>query len=173
MTTATLTQPIQVTQNEPSHMEVTLPNLPEAVTKLLSKRGQFIRLVMERDMKTLKGRDRIIKHTECTVRVGCDYENLSQVKEMRENGKQKSEMAWGTWAVFPILKEHKGQFYVRCATVKNNETCVPNVRYFQNDKEITKEQAQKECLASEFSEKDLIVFDVKVSNVVSINGELI
>jgi hypothetical protein len=155
----------------PSTPSLAHVDLPIGVHKLFAMRGSFVRLVLERTMKVRKGKEEIVKHSECTVRVNCEYENLSTVKEMREEGKEKGEMAWGNWLVYPILKEHKGNYYIRCAAVNGNEHCVPKVSFFRNGVEIDREIAKADCLASEFYEKDLIVFDVKISNVVSINGE--
>lgn len=174
MTTATLTQTAPsvapVTHNEPTSQEV-LTNMPLAVIKMMARKGQFTRIVMERDAKTLKGRQPIRKHSELNCRIGVEYENIGKVKEMRDQGVEKGAMAWGTWVLYPILKTHKGEYYIRVSTIPNN---FPTTKYFRDGVEITKEQAKADCLASEFSEKDdLLVFDVKVSNVVSLNGELI
>ena len=158
------------TLNAPSLATV---DLPLGVHKLMSKRGSFVRLVLERPLKVKKGKDEIVKHSECTVRIGCEFENLAVVKEMREDGKEKGEMAWGEWVIYPILKTHKDQFYIRCTAVNGNDHCVPKTSFFRNGVEISREDAKSDALASEFYEKDLIVFDVKVSNVISINGEAI
>jgi hypothetical protein len=170
---ATLTQTAPlvapVTHNEPTSMEV-LTNMPLAVIKMMSKKGQFCRLVMERDCKVLKGRTPIRKYSEVTCRIGIEYENIGKIKELRDQGIEKSAMAWGEWVFYPILKTHKGDYYIRVSTVPGN---LPTTKYLRNGVEITTDEAKKDCQASEFYEKDLVVFDVKVSNVVSINGELI
>jgi hypothetical protein len=171
---ATLTQTAPsvapVTHNEPTSQEV-LTNMPLAVIKMMSKKGQFCRLVMEKNLKMLKGREQIRKHSELNCRIGVEYEHINKVKEIRENGTPPGAMAWGSWVLYPILKTHNGNYYIRVSTIPNN---VPATKYFRGGLEITKEQAKADCQASEFRERDdLIVFDVNVSNVISLNGELV
>lgn len=150
------------------------PDLPVTIHKLFAiPKGRFVRLTLERSLKVRKGKEEIIKHSECTIRIACEYENLSQVKEIREDGKEKGEMAWGTWMIYPILKEHKGNYYIRATAVPNNDNCVPRTSFTRNGLEISKDEAKADALASEFYEKDLVVFDVKISNIVAINGEAV
>ena len=138
----------------------------------MALKGHFVRIVANRPLKVRKGKAEIIKHSEYTVRIGCDYEALKIVKDGRENGDLPSENQgmWGEWIVFPILKVHKGNHYIRCTAVRGNENCKPSVTFLRNGVPITVEEAKADALASEFYEKDLVVFDIKVESVESING---
>lgn len=159
------------TVNTPSLATVPI-DLPIGCHKLLALRGQFVRIVANRPLKVRKGKAEIIKHSEYTVRIGCDYEALKVVKEGRESGDLPSENQgmWGEWIIFPILKSHKGNHYIRCTAVRNNDSCKPSVTFLRNGIPITVEEAKADALASEFYEKDLVVFDIKVESVESING---
>ena len=150
-------------------------DLPAPVKSLLSKRGTFVSLKWSRPVKTRKGHDvGTIKETVATVRIGCEFENLAAVQDRREAGEEKGEMAWGNWLVYPIIKEHKGSFYVRGTMVKGNDNCKPKVRFLRQGEEVSREQALEFALASETKTSDeaaeQLVFDVKVDNILEVNG---
>jgi hypothetical protein len=153
--------------------------MPHAVQKLLKLKGQFVRIAIKREMKTRKGMPTIIKSSKLTVRIGVDYSNIASVKEKRENGdlpsQEESTLPWGHWVdgLFPYVIEHKGEYYVRC-TVVNNPNSHSETHYFINGQEKSRDEIESMCLASEFKDRDdLDVFNVKMSNLVAINNEMI
>lgn len=154
-----------------------LDTLPDAVQKLFALKGQFASLRMVRSMKVRKGEAPITKDSTFTCRIGVDYDNIADVKEKREIGALPEENAglpWGEWALFPYVITYKGNFYFRCTQVNGNANSTPKTRYLRNGQEITKDEAEIACLASEFKDSsDRNVFNVTISNLVAINGETI
>ena len=137
---------------------------------ILSRKGQVVTFVTERPMKTRKGMEAITKRSEFQARVGVNYDNIQAVKDKRQNGELPAENAglpWGQWHTFPYVISHKEDFYVRCTVLRNDFHRAAT--YVQNGVEISKEQAQAQCLASEFSDKgDNEVFTIKLSSVRSV-----
>lgn len=148
--------------------------LPTCVLRLLDMKGTIATLKTVRTMKMRKGRAEILKQSTFQCRLGVNYDNIAAVQEKRENGTLPAENAglpWGEWIQFPHLIGHKGNHYMRCTTV--NSGFVPKVCFYQNGKEITKEQAEVDCLASEFAEKDNEVFTIKVESIIEVNGQVV
>ena len=134
---------------------------------LLSRKGQIVTLVTERDCRVRKGRDPISKRSEFQARVGVVYDNIQAVKDKRASGELPEENAglpWGEWVLFPYVIHHKGEYYVRCTTLPSGHRKSPV--YTQNGQVITQAQAQADCLASEFAKGTAgDVFNVKVSSL--------
>lgn len=158
----------------------TITSLPLAVQRLFALKGQFASLRMVRSMKVAKkfhDQSEILKDSTFTCRIGVDYDNIAAVQEKRDNGDLPAVnqgLPWGNWCVFPYLIEHKGQYYFRCTQVNGNNHSTPTVRYLRNGQEISKAEAELACIASEFKDSsDRDVFNVTVSNLIAINGELI
>ena len=162
--TATLTQTVPQTNDQ----------LPQLVLQLLHLRGQFTSLVTLREMKVRKGAAAVQKESAFTCRVGVNYDNQKDVIEKREADilpKENAGLPWGQWVegCFPHLIEHKGGYYFRCTPV---DGAIPKSRFFRDGKEITKQEAQATCLASEFRDhEDNNAFTVKVSSIRQINGQ--
>jgi hypothetical protein len=137
---------------------------------LLSRKGQIVTVETERSMKVRKNQEPILKQSEFQCRVGVNYDNIASVKEGRANGEKPAENAglpWGEWVVFPYVIAHKGEYYVRCTVVRNNFRKA--AKFIRGGVEISKEEAQVACLASEFSEGgDNEVFNIKVSSIRSV-----
>jgi hypothetical protein len=137
---------------------------------LMSRKGQIVTLVTERPMKVRKNQLPITKRSEFQCRVGVNYDNIKAVQEKRETGELPAENAglpWGEWVEFPYVISHKGELYLRC-TVLNNDFYREPV-YTQQGDVISRETAQEQCLASEFSARgDNEVFTVKLSSVLSV-----
>jgi hypothetical protein len=180
MTTATLTQPIQVTHptNDPTSMEV-LRNLPLAVVKLLNNKGKFVAMVTSRPMKVRKGCQEILKQSEYVCRIGIEYDHQKAVIEKRESGELPAEnqgLIGREWIVAPVILRSikSGKYMVRCSPVHNNPYNKHSVRYIRNGVEISREDAMKDAYASEFADRESVdAFDVTVDNIVSINSELV
>lgn len=137
---------------------------------LLSRKGQIVTMLTERDCKVRKGRDPIRKRSEFQCRVGVNYDNIKTVIEGRADGSKPAENAglpWGEWALFPYVITHKGEYYIRCTTL-NNAHSKP-AQFLRNGTAISKEEAQLDCLASEFAEGDRgEVFNIKVSSLLEL-----
>lgn len=151
-------------------IKATDPKMQAMLDLLLSRKGQIVTMLTERDCKVRKGRDPIRKQSEFQCRVGVNYDNIQAVKEGRADGTKPAENAglpWGEWALFPYIITHKGEYYFRCTTVNNNFRKAPT--YTRNGVAITKEEAQLDCLASEFSDGDKgEVFNIKVSSLLAV-----
>lgn len=149
---------------------INLPSYAQHLQTLLSRKGQIVTLVTERDCKVRKGMDPVRKRSEFQCRVGVNYDNIQAVKDKRADGTLPAENAglpWGQWVEFPYVIEHKGEYYVRCTVLRNNFRKAAT--YSVHGDEITKEQAQIMCLASEFREgDDNDVFNIKLSSVVEV-----
>lgn len=147
-------------------------DMPIGVHKLMGLKGQFASLRTVRPLKVKKGKAEILKDSTFTCRVGVNYDNITAVKEGREDGSLPAENAglpWGEWLVFPYVIAHKGCHYFRCTSV-HNDNAIPRVIYTRNGVEITKDEAKADALASEFYEKEGEVFTVKVESITEING---
>jgi hypothetical protein len=149
---------------------INLPTHAEHLKTLLSRKGQIVTLVTERDCKVRKGMEPVRKHSEFQARVGVNYDNIKAVQEKRAEGVLPAENAglpWGQWVEFPYVIEHKGEYYVRCTVVRNNFRKAPV--YTVHGDVIEREMAQVMCLASEFKDgDDNDVFNIKVSSIISV-----
>jgi hypothetical protein len=154
-----------------------LAHIPAEVMALCHVTGQFVTLQTNRAMKVRKGQLPINKVATYTVRVGVDHEAQARVVEKREEGHEAGELSGRAWAIFPyILLTSKGNALFRCyppsAEVGSG---VRSVKYMRGMVEITREEAQAACLASEFREREEspTAFDVNVQNITHINGNKI
>ena len=165
MTTSTLANP------------ATLSSLPSAVQQLFALKGQFASLRMVKPLKMKKGKTQIFKDSTFVCRIGVDYDNIANVKEKREIGvlpEENAGLPWGEWALFPYVITHKGKFYFRCTQVNNNPNSIPKTRYLRDGAEISKDEAQLDCLASEFyPSDDRDVFNVTVDYITEIGGKAV
>lgn len=151
-------------------------DIPESVLALVHMKGTIVSMVTVKACKVRKGEQAITKQSEFNCRMGVNYDNIAAVQEKREDGTLPAENAglpWGEWAIFPHLIHHKGQFYIRCTTLKG---AVRKATFFRGNAEITRDEAKLACLASEFPKHDdepSDVFTVKVESIVTINGKLV
>jgi hypothetical protein len=140
------------------------------VNKLLERKGQIATFTTARPLKVRKNETAITKTSTFQARVGVDYDNIKAVQEKRASGELPAENAglpWGTWNVFPYVIEHKGEFYFRCTRIRNN--FIPKTTYTRDGVEITKEEAERAALASEFKADDgNEVFNIKVSSILNV-----
>lgn len=164
------------TSTIPASTFVAIQQLPEGIAKLLKMKGTIATLKTEKECKTRKtaGNISVTKVSTFQCRIGVNYENIQAVKEKRAEGilpEENQGLPWGRWVdgLFPYVIEHNGTFYFRCSTVNNNY--VPEVRYFKNAVEISKDEAKLLCLASEFTEKTGDCFNIKVDNILEVNGQ--
>ena len=140
------------------------------VNYLLSRKGQIVSLHTVRDMKVRKGQAPIQKESWFLTRIGVNYDNIQNVKDKREDGRLPQEnqgLPWGQWVEFPYVIEHKGELYVRCSKLRN-ENAPGKVKFFRNGSEISREEAVAACLASEFARNDDgDVFNIKASSIIT------
>jgi hypothetical protein len=150
--------------------------LPSKVQTLLSMKGQFLTITYGKECKVRKGEAPIFKFSKMMLRAGVSYDEIQAVKAKRESGELPAEnqgLAWGAYVpgLYPYIIEHKGNLYFRFFTVPNAQRYAPT--FVRNGKEITREEAQTACLASEFQEREttLETLTVKVEGILEINGK--
>ena len=147
-------------------------NTKQILDLLDGRKGQNLSVVWERALKTRKGVEaRISKVTTLVARTGVAYDNISAVKEAREDGTLPSENAglpWGAWEKFPYHITHKGTDYIRFYPAAGLDFPIKS-SYFINGIQTTKDDVKALCLASEFSKSDdPRCFTVKAENVKSV-----
>jgi hypothetical protein len=157
-----------------------LATVPAPVAKLAALKGQFVRLAWTRPVAYKKGLDKgIVKETVATVRIGVQYDNIAAVQEQRADGTIPSEnqgLRGRHWVIENCLlkSEKDGSYLLRCAMVKNNDGCKPTVRYLKDGVEVAREVALEGTLASENKTSEQtdqqVIFDLKVQNLMSVNG---
>lgn len=138
---------------------------------IITRKGQFSRVVYVRDCKTKKNSPNIKKMTISTVRAGINYESLSSVQMKRETGELPEEnqgLPWGEWEIFPYIIKHNDKRYLRLYTSGDvNST----VQFFKDDEEVSREDVEPYLLSSEkrvsdFSE--VSCFTIKLDDLVEI-----
>jgi hypothetical protein len=147
--------------------------LNQKVWDLMKFKGQIVTLKTRRPMKMRKGRETIEKESVFQCRLGVTYDNIQNVQDKRALGElpiTNAGLPWGEWVFHPYIIEYKDQYYFRC-TVLNNPNSVHKTRYIRDGIDITKEEAMIDCLGSEFSTSDNDVFNIKVDNIVEVNGQ--
>lgn len=158
-------------------VEELVSTLPPQIQHLLSYKGQCALITYGRECKMRAGKEMIYKVSEMIVRMGINYDNIAAVKDKRESGelpKENAGLLFGNYVagLWPYIVEYEDNLYVRVFTVPNNPTVIRKVSYIRNDVEITKEEAQKDCLASEFADRgtSLETLLLKLNGILSVNG---
>lgn len=138
-----------------------------------SKKGANLSVVFDRQLKTRKGvTEAVTKVTRIVARGGVEYDNLGIVQEKRENGELPSENAglpWGEWVEYPYHIRHKDIDYARFYPA-SGIGFKPQVSYYLDGVEVSKDQVQHLCPASEFPKRDEepLCFTIKAHNVAMI-----
>ena len=132
-------------------------------------------MIWNKELKLLKkfeGQMKITKISKAIVRFGCEYDNLKNVINKRDNG-ELPEINQGLngmeWIEYPLfLKGIKnGNTYLRVNLIPDTQI---ETHYYLNGNEVTKEEILQYCLASNFSNGQQIdVFNVNIENIQSIN----
>lgn len=138
------------------------------ILQLLNKRrGTIATMTTLRAMKVRKDKEPIQKLATFQARVGVEYDNIQAVKDKRADGTLPAEnqgLPWGEWYDYPHIIAHKGEYYYRCTRVRNQ--FIPQVTYLRNGTEISRAEAEQDCLASEFrGDTDNEVFTIKVASL--------
>lgn len=142
--------------------------------ELKNRRGQNIKAVWRRPMRTKKGVTNIIeKLSESTVRGGIDYENIMATRMKRETGEYPSEnqgLPWGQWTVPYFIISHLGKDYLRIYPASLD--IAAKVTYLMDGREVDKSEIEALCLASEFPKKEErpACFTVNVENLIAIGN---
>ena len=137
----------------------------DAIQKMINHKGQNVRAVWSRPIKTRKefAGIQIVKTVSAIVRAGIDYSNMQKNRDI-----ETGPLPWGEWDVFPFSIIHKGVDYIRLYP-PNGLRFYPIVSYTKNGKPVTAEEVKPFCLASEFSKGDAPdCFTIKAENLVSI-----
>ena len=135
------------------------------------KNGTWVSILWEKELKTRKGIEAVItKKTEAVLRMGVSYDNKASVQEKRENGELPSEnqgLPYGTWYMFPMIIEHKGNYQLRVTTSQNTKY---DTHYFMNGVEVKKDEIRELVLKSEVESNGERpeVFNIKIENVLAI-----
>jgi hypothetical protein len=161
----------------PADMEAAVATLPAGIRKILTFKGQFCSIQMIRPMKVRKGKAEIMKHSRFVVRAGISYDNQAAVQEKRETGELPAENAGliGREWVIPnyVLRSIKsGKLLIRVTPV-HNEDSKRTVEYIRNGQPISKEEAEIDCLASEFADRGdwKGAMDITADYIMEVNGE--
>lgn len=105
------------------------------------------------------------------LRAGISYDNIGAVIEKRATGelpKENQGLPWGEWETYPYTILYKGKRYYRFSPVNNPNVKAPKVGYFQDNKEITEEQAREMALASEFDRPKVDTFPLPEDGILDI-----
>lgn len=170
---ATRSEPNLLNKSELAKIQKSKVDIQAIKETLKAKKGANLSVVFDRQLKTRKGvTEKITKVTRIVARGGVDYDNLGIVQEKRENGELPSENAglpWGEWVEFPLHIRHKDVDYARFYPA-SGIGFAPQVSYFIDGAEVSKEQVQTLCLASEFPKRDEapLCFTIKAHNVAMI-----
>ena len=150
--------------------------LPSKVRAILSLKGQFVSILYGKECKMRKGCSPILKFSKMVLRAGLEYDNIGAVQDKRSAGELPSEnqgLAWGEYVegLYPYIITHKGALYFRFFTVPTSSRVAPT--WVRNGKEITKEEAMVDCLASEFRDDTVTLetITLKIEGILEVNGK--
>lgn len=104
---------------------------------LEGSKGRFIGLGTKKTI-TLKDTTEVTKISRYTAQIGVEYDNKKAVIEGRESGELPSEnqgLTWGVWYKYPLVIEHKGNYYMRAYLIHNTNNKV-HTKYFIGDEEV-------------------------------------
>jgi hypothetical protein len=147
-------------------------NIEDIKAAIKPRKGANLSAIVVKTLKTkVSYKDKnITKKTKLVIRGGIDYDNMSVVKEGREDGSLPEENAglpWGEWAEFPLHITHKGTDYARMYPA-SGLSFKPVVQYFLDGVEVDKDSIKEFCLASEFpkpDDKEPLCFTIKAENI--------
>lgn len=147
----------------------------DIVNQIKNSKGQHLKIVWQRTVKTFKTFDGIIsKRTAAFVRTGIDYANLSQIKAEFASGERETveSLPFGEWrkGAEKYIIDHKGVEYIRLypAVFENLKA---EVEWSMNGKPATFAEVEPFLLASEkpkASEEKPLCFTVKAESIVTI-----
>jgi hypothetical protein len=170
---ATRSEPNLLNKSELAKIQKNKVEIESIKETLKAKKGANLSVVFDRQLKTRKGvMEKVTKVTRIVARGGVEYDNLGIVQEKRDNGELPSENAglpWGEWVEYPLHIRHKDVDYARFYPA-SGIGFKPQVTYYLDGLEVSKEQVQSLCLASEFPKRDEepLCFTIKAHNVAMI-----
>lgn len=132
------------------------------------KNGTFMSMTYEKDVpvKSAYKGTVIYRKTTIVVRCGVEYDNISAVKDKRNNGQLPHEnegLPWGRWKEYPYFIEHNGKVYLRCATVNGNKA---KSSYYMNGNAIEKEKLDGIIRKESGGNTDIMT--INIDNIVSV-----
>lgn len=132
--------------------------------------------------------DKITKSVKAVGRMKIDYDNLKSVQAKRESGELPAENAglpWGFWVSPCVIGMNKGlkkedplystvlpstEFYLRLYNGTSDKVR-PEVHFFRNGVEVSKESIDGDILASEKDSEHGDCFTCKFENMTRIHSE--
>lgn len=146
----------------------------DAVIAVMSaqKKGTYLPIAFEHEVGVAAGcADRVVKRTETVVRTGVSYASLMGAK----NGAKSTPkpLAGGAaWIEYPYAIQGKNGVRIRFTKTKNPSQ-KPHVTWWLNGSEVSKDKlvgiVPEATLNA--SHNDSPIFDVKLSNIISIGKE--
>jgi hypothetical protein len=133
------------------------------------KKGSFFSLSWRSEHKPAAAHKgtQLVKMTVATVRFGVEYANLGTVREGIESGQRGpvQPLAWGQWADYPYVIEHKGGRYLRVYPCPNN---LAKISYFVDGKQVGKAEfaAYMAPSAAKALDEERLCFNIKVENII-------
>jgi hypothetical protein len=153
---------------KPSNATMNINLIKETIK---GRKGANLSVVIVKPLKTKRvhAGNVVEKKTNLVIRGGVEYDNLSVVKEGREDGSlpdQNQGLPWGEWAEYPLHITHKGSDYARFYPASGIQFPV-TTSYFLNGVEVSKDAVKDLCLSSEFpTHKDEpLCYTIKAENV--------
>tara|TARA_S200002703_G_scaffold92415_1_gene79890 strand:- start:58 stop:549 length:492 start_codon:yes stop_codon:yes gene_type:complete len=139
------------------------------------KAGTFLTIETFAKVKSLKAFSHLNiekKVTYTNARMGMNYDNISETKDLRNSGEIPSEnegLKWGTWLNFPYTICHtdkKGEYneYLRFYANTNKLKVV----YFVNGIETSKEEVLPMLPKKSKSDREVLTLSPKISSVTNI-----
>lgn len=136
-----------------------------------TKKGTFVKITYQTEMKATNKTDKIIKTTNAVVRLGINYSNLKAVKTERANGKQTDgKLSWGQWEngfenyVITHTKDNVFRKYLRVYTTKHKSKST----YQINGKETTLLELRENELIKESKSSSPRLLVIKFTDIISI-----
>jgi len=140
--------------------------------KLLSRRGQFCRIIYSRPLKlraSLQGCGvEIIKQTEITVRCGLNYEHLNEIKEKRLTGELLPEscgLRGASWVIPHYVMKSQANNNLLFRFYASDYNSCAFVNYFYDGITMKREEVEPLVLKGETDETIKPVFNIKLDSI--------
>ena len=151
-----------------------LQELKDKVTSF--GKGTIHTIVYEKELKVNDPKNHVVKRTTTQGRFGVEYDHIKTVYNARNTGDlplANAGMSGVEWELYPYLVKatKTGKIQLRVTRIESNNKAKGSV-FFNNGKEITKEEAVSLCKASEFrpykAENKPPIFNIGIEKIISI-----
>ncbi len=116
--------------------------------------------------KAFKGR--VEKETIGNFRIGCDYQNLAENKDIKTGSLPYGMWEYGNEIIHSITKEGIESYQLRL-TITKNKNFKPHTKWYLDGVETTKEHLiEIGAMAEPKPNNDLLVFNVKLNDIIAI-----